>query len=132
MEKQFSKAWVSSTQIRKQRKYVANAPLHIRHKFMSAPLSKKLKEEYGFRSIPVRSGDTVKVKSGQFRGVEGKVSKVSLARTFVHVEGAALKRADGSDALYPIHPSNVEIVKLDTSDKLRVEKIDRLKKEANK
>ncbi len=133
MKKEFSNAWKSSTQGRKQRKYVAKAPLHIKHKFMGAPLSASLKKEYGFRSLPVRSGDTVKVTSGQFRGVEGKVSKVSLIKTKVYVEGAAVKRADGTDAMYPIHASNVEIVKLDLSDKKRASKVESLKaKEASK
>jgi large subunit ribosomal protein L24 len=133
MKKEFSKAWNSSTQGRKQRKYVAKAPLHIKHKFMGAPLSATLKKEYGFRSLPVRSGDTVKIMTGQFKGTEGKISKVSLIKTKVYVEGAAVKRADGSDAMYPIHASNVEIVKLDLSDKKRSEKIESLKvKEASK
>ena len=128
MKKQWSNSWNSSVQTRKQRKYTKNAPLHIKHKFMGASLSSNLREKYGFRTLVVRSGDVVKITTGQFKGVEGKVTKVSLARTFVHVEGAVIKRADGSDAFYPIHPSNVQITKLDLDDDKRVEKIKTLTK----
>ena len=127
VSKLFSKFWNSSTQARKQRKYVFNAPLNIKHRLCSSSVSKELKKEYGFRSIPVRKDDFVKVMSGQFKGKSGKVTKVSLSRMKVFVEGAAVKRADGSDAMYPIHPSNLMITKLDTSDKLRVAKIERNK-----
>ena len=124
MKKQWSTHWNSSIQRRKQRKYQKNAPLHVRHKFASAPLSKELKEKYGCRNLPVRSGDTVTIKKGQFKGKTDKVSQVKLTpKVAVFVEGAKLTRVDGTEAFYPIHPSNVEITKLDTSDELRMEKI---------
>lgn len=50
-----------SKQPRKQRKARYNAPLHIRHKFMSAALSDELRDKYGKRSFPLRKGDTVRV-----------------------------------------------------------------------
>jgi large subunit ribosomal protein L24 len=131
VEKKFSKSWKASIQPRKQRKYAKNAPLHIKHKFVSANLSKELRKENGIRSLPVRKGDTVKIMTGGYKGKTGKITKVSLARTFVHVEGAEQKRADGTKSLYPIHPSNVRIIKLDTTDKKRVSKIEKMK-EANK
>ena len=118
-------------QARKQRKYVHNAPKHIRHKLVSANLSKDLRKEYGIRSLPVRKGDTVKVMTGTYKGKTGKVTKISLAQIFAHVEGVEQTRADGTKALYPVHPSNLQITKLDTSDKKRVEKINKMK-EANK
>jgi large subunit ribosomal protein L24 len=126
--KKWSSKWKSSTQTRKQRKYLYNAPLHIRHKIMSSHLSKELREKYGVRSFPVKVGDEVKIKSGQFKGITGKVTKVSLKRYFVHVKGAFVKRTDGSEKLYPIHPSNLEIVKLDLDDPKRKEKLEALSK----
>ena len=131
MQKVWSKAWKSSSQTRKQRKYQKNAPLHIKAKFLSAPLSKELKDEYKTRSLKVRSGDTVVIKAGQFKGTTGKVTKVSVTRTFIHVKGATLKKVDGTESHYPIHPSNVQIIKFDLDDKLRVAKLNKLK-EANK
>lgn len=123
MKKLWSKAWKASTQKRKQRKYVFNAPLHIKHKLVNVSLAKELKTEYNTRSIPVRTGDTVKIMAGQFKETTGKVTKVSLGKTKVYVEGASVKRRDGSDAQYPIHPSNLMITKLDLSDKRRADKI---------
>jgi len=128
MKNRWSKFWKSSTQTRKQRKYVYNAPLHIKHKMMSSNLSKDLRKEYGIRSIPVRKGDTVLIKTGQFKDKSGKVTKVSLKSSFVHIEGALIKRADGTDSMYPIHPSNLMITKLDLTDEMRVKKLARNKK----
>jgi large subunit ribosomal protein L24 len=128
VKKSWSKFWKSSISLRKQRKYVYNAPLHLKHKMVSAGLSKELRKDYGFRSLPVRKGDTVKVISGGFKNNSGKVSRVSLARRIAYIEGVEQTRADGSKAMYPIHPSNLQIIKLDLSDKKRIEKIERLKK----
>lgn len=132
MRKTWSKLWKQSTQARKQRKYVKKAPLHIRHKFVSSPLSKELRKEHGFRSIPVRTGDTVKITTGQFKGKTGKVTEVSLSKTKIYVDGAKVSRVDGTESLYPIHPSNVEITKLDLSDEKRASKVEKRKnKEAD-
>ncbi len=131
MEKRWSKFWNSSIQKRKQRKYVHNAPMHIRHKFASAGLSKELRKEYSTRSLPLRKGDTVKIISGSNKNKSGKIVKVSLVKVKIYVEGVDVARADGTKALYPVHPSNAQIIKLDLSDKKRVAKINKLK-EANK
>ena len=71
MKKKFSKKWKASGKARKQRKYVANAPLHIKKKFLSANLSKELRKKYG-RSLQIRKGDSVKVMRGKFKGKTGK------------------------------------------------------------
>lgn len=131
MKKVWSNAWKASSQKRKQRKFVFNAPLHVKHKLVNVSLAKDLKTEHSTRAVPVRSGDVVEIMAGQFKGTSGKVTKVSLSRTKVFVEGAAVKRRDGSDSLYPIHPSNLRITKLDLSDKKRTGKLAKVK-EANK
>ena len=64
-----------SKQPRKQRKALYNAPLHLRNRLMSAMLSKELKEKYNKNSLPVRKGDVVKILRGNFKGIEGEVSK---------------------------------------------------------
>ncbi|MCX6748284.1 MAG: 60S ribosomal protein L26, partial [Candidatus Pacearchaeota archaeon] len=51
MKSKFSVNWLGSSQARKQRKYRANAPLHLRHKLMNANLSKDLRKKLGKRSI---------------------------------------------------------------------------------
>lgn len=127
--KQWSKFWKGSSQRRKQRKYAFKAPMHIKHKFMGSHLSEDLKKEWNVRCVPVRKGDTVKVLRGDNKNKSGKVTKVSLARTRVFVEGVETARADGSKALYPVHPSNLMITKLDLSDAKRKEKLERVKKQ---
>ena len=57
----FSTKWKSSKQVRKQRKYIYNLPLHLQNKLMSAHLEKSLRTKYGMRNIPVRKGDEVTI-----------------------------------------------------------------------
>ena len=53
-----------SSQRRKSRKAHFGAPSSIRRKMMSCHLSKDLRTKYNVRSVPVRKGDTVIIKSG--------------------------------------------------------------------
>jgi len=119
MNKLFSNSWKSSKQRRKQRKFRHNATLHIKHKFLSAHLSKDLMKKHSTRSLPVRKGDTVKIIRGQFRNHVGKVEKVLLKKTKIHVDGAEQVKRDGTKSFYPIHPSNVIITTLNLEDKMR-------------
>ncbi len=114
-----------SRQPRKQRKALYTAPLHIRQKLVSAPLSPELREKYGVRTLPVRKGDKVRVMRGDFKGHEGKVVKVDLKRLRILIDGVTIKRSDGTPVFRPIHPSNVMIVELDLSDKRRRALIER-------
>lgn len=131
MKKIWSNAWKASSQKRKQRKFVFNAPLHVKHKLVNVNLAKDLKAEHSTRAVPVRVGDVVEIMAGQFKSTSGKVAKVSLGRTKVFVEGAVVKKRDGTEVQYPIHPSNLMITKLDLSDKKRSDKFAKVK-EANK
>lgn len=121
--KEFSISWKSSKKPRKQRKYLANAPLHIHKKFLSVNLSKDLRKKFKTRNISVRKGDRVKIVRGQFKGKLGKVSDVDKKRIKVFVEGAEMTKKDGSKSFYPIHPSNLMITELNLEDKYRKEKI---------
>ena len=80
MKSVFSKSWKSSVQPRKQRKYVYNAPAHVKGVFLSAPLSKSLRAEFGTRSVRVVKGDKVKVLRGKFAGVSGDVLRVDAKK----------------------------------------------------
>ena len=76
-------SWKKSTQVRKQRKYIYRAPLHLKQKMMHAHVAKSLREKHnGIRQIQVRKGDKVKIARGEFRGKEGKVEKVGMSPTF--------------------------------------------------
>jgi large subunit ribosomal protein L24 len=112
-----------SKQPRKQRKALYKAKLHKRQKLMSAPLSGTLRKKYGRRSAALRKGDTVEIVRGDFAGHKGKVEKVSLKSLRIHVSGASVKKTDGTDRYYPIHPSNTTVTKLDTGDERRMKKL---------
>jgi len=114
-----------SKQPRKQRKFLYNAPLHVRHNLMSVTLSDELREQHGKRSIPVKKGDTVQVMRGDFKDHEGKVEKVDIKNYRVLVEGASVQKPDGNQVYHSIHPSNLRIVELDLDDDERNEIVER-------
>jgi len=126
--KDFSKAWKSSKQPKKQRKYLANAPLHIRKKFMSAHLSKELIKKHNRRSLPIRKGDTVKVLRGNFRKKTGKIEAVDRKNYKVTIDTIQQVKKDGTKTFYPIHPSNLLITTLNLDDKKRKKILERTKK----
>ncbi len=109
----------------KQRYFYYNAPLHIRRKFLTAPLSKDLRKKYKIRNIPVRKGDVVEIVRGDFAGIKGEVMEVDYKRVRIFVKGATVKKSDGTDSYYPIHPSKVVIVKLNLDDDWRKKIIER-------
>lgn len=109
-------------QPRKQRKALYTAPLHKRHALMGAALSEELKGEHKRNAIPVRKGDTVRVMRGDFKGQVGKVEKVDLKSRRIYVEGVTIQKADGTSRFYPLHPSKVEITKLELKDEKRIKK----------
>jgi len=112
---------VKTTQPRKQRKKMYQAPQHNRYRRFSAPLSSALKSSHNTNSVPVRTGDTVRVMRGDFKGFEGKVSRVDRRKYRIFVEGVSREKVDGSTVLIPIHPSKVMITHLDLADKWRKE-----------
>lgn len=120
MKSQFSPTWVGSTQPRKQRKYRYEAPLHTRHTFLSAHLSKELRTKYGMRSIPLRTGDEVLVMRGSFAQKKGKVLKADVKRSSVTIEGLTRKKADGSKVNTYFDPSKLQIVALKLDDPRRL------------
>ena len=127
MKQVFSRNWIRSKQPRKQRKYLANAPLHLRHKFFSTALSKELKKKYGRNSFPLRKGDKVKIMRGQFKKKEGKVVRINNKKIKTYIENIQLIKKDGSKVFYPIHPSNIIITELLLDDKKRKLALDRKK-----
>lgn len=120
MKQVYSKSWKASKSPAKQRKYVFNAPLHLRGKFISSMLSKDLKTKYSKNSLRVRKGDKVKVLRGQFKGKEGKIESVDLQRGRVYMEKVETVKKDGTKTQYPLHPSNLMITELELSDKKRI------------
>jgi large subunit ribosomal protein L24 len=125
-----SSDFMESKQPRKQRKFLFEAPLHIRRKILSAHFSKELRQKYGTRSFPVRKGDEVEIMRGKFKKRKGKISRVDYNKYKIYVEGVTAKRTTGTDYQVPIHPSKVRIINLVLEDKKRVKALERkMKKE---
>jgi large subunit ribosomal protein L24 len=120
MKRKFSTHWKASRQPRKQRKYAANAPLHIKRKLLSVNLSKELRKKYRRRNIPARKGDTVKIMRGRFKKKSGKIIEVHTKKSKITIEGITIKKQDGSKANVKMHPSNLQITELNLSDKKRM------------
>lgn len=129
MKKQFSTKWKASKQPRKQRKYLAKAPLHLKKKMISANLSKELRKKHNKRSITVKKGDMVKIMKGKFKGKKGKVIEVKMKYGKIMIDGINTKKQDGSKANIPMKASNLQITELNLDDKKRLGKTDKTKKE---
>ena len=119
LKKAFTVSWKRSTQPRKQRKYLALAPLHHQQKLLHTHLSADLKKKYKTRAVQLRKGDKVKVARGDFRGKEGKVDHVFLKKTRVTITGLDRIKMDGSKVSVRFHPSNLLITDLELTDKKR-------------
>ena len=132
MKKQFSTHWKSSKQPRKQRKYLANAPLHIKRKMLSVNLSKPLREKHKTRNIEVRKGDLVKIMRGKFRKKQGKIIQVKTKELKIYIEGMQKKKMDGSSVNVPFRASNLQIVELNLEDKKRIKKTEIKQEKQNK
>ncbi len=115
----WSKSWRSSKDPSKQRKYVYNAPLHIKRKMLKAMLSKDLKEKLKKNAVVIRKGDKVKILRGDFKGQVGEVIKVMTKKLRVYVDVAKRKNVKGEEKHIPLHPSNLMIVDLNLEDKKR-------------
>jgi len=125
MKKKFSAHWLSSKQKRKQRKYRANAPLHLKHKFLNAHLSKELRKKHGKRNIPIRKGDEVLIMRGSFRKKKTKVTLVDHKKSRVALENIQRSKKDGAKVNVYFHPSNLQIITLNLDDKKRNEALNR-------
>ena len=109
----------SATKPSKQRKMLFQAPYHIRRRYLASRLSAELRASQGVKSLPVRSGDTVRIMRGDFKGFEGKVTRIDRKNYRMYVEGLTREKADGTTIFVPIHPSKVMIARLDLDDKWR-------------
>lgn len=123
MKKEFSTKWKSSKQPRKQRKYAAKAPLHIKGKLLSTHLSKELRAKHKTRNVTLKKGDSVKIMRGKFKGKSGKVTEIKTKLLKVYVDGIMNKKADGSKVKIALRPSNLMITTLNLDDKKRAAKL---------
>ena len=129
MKAKFNKSWNSSKQPRKQVKFRANAPNHIKRTFMGSTLDKALRKKYGRRTIEVKKGDEVKIMRGKFKGKQGKVGSVDIKNTRLTVDGVQRTKHGGEKLVTWFNPSTVQIIILDDKDSRRLK---RSKKTENK
>ena len=73
----------------------------------------------------MRTGDTVRVMRGDYRGLEGKATRVDRKNYRVFIEGVTREKVDGTSTPLPIHPSKVMITRLNLDDKWRREALNR-------
>ena len=129
---------VKSSKPGKQRKEQANAPIRVKRKRMRARLQLKNPDTRlaGVRSVTVRVGDTVRVVRGDYahggkrvggkrnaNALEGNVINVDSNTGRLFIEGATATKSDNKEEAVPVHCSNVVVVKLDETDKLRMQKL---------
>jgi large subunit ribosomal protein L24 len=111
----------------KQRKMLYQAPDHIRYRHFAAPFSPELRASHGVKTLPVRSGDSVRIMRGDRKGFEGKITRVDRRKYRVYVEGLTREKVDGTTIFVPIHPSKVMITRLNLDDKWRKKILERKK-----
>ena len=88
---------------------------------VSAHLSNDLAGQYSVRTVPIRTGDSVRVLRGEFAGLEGKVDRIDRASSRVFVEGMTREKTAGAGASsrLTVHSSKVMLTTLNMSDKWR-------------
>jgi large subunit ribosomal protein L24 len=83
------------------------------------------------RTLPVRSGDTVRIMRGDHKGFEGKITRIDRGIFRIYVEGLTREKVDGTTIFVPVHPSKVMVTNLNLDDKWRKKILER-KKEAHR
>ncbi len=109
----------SSKQPSKQRRALMDMPLHRRKRQMTARLTRELQLKHRRKRLGVIKGDSVRVMRGEFKGVEGEVTAIDTKTGRLSIDGVTREKADGSTMFYPIHPSKVELTKLQEKDPWR-------------
>ena len=87
-------------------------------------LSSELRERHGKRSVRPRVGDTVRIVRGEFKDIEGKITKVDTGAGVVNVEGVTREKLKGGTAPVPIPSSNVRVTALILDDAQRKKKLE--------
>ncbi|MFQ5940956.1 MAG: 50S ribosomal protein L24 [Nitrososphaerales archaeon] len=109
-------------------KQIYGSPAHRRSRLLGAGLSPDLRAQYGTRSLRVTKGDSVKVLHGEYKGIEGKITKVHATDGRLAIEGIQREKIRGGNIPVLIHPSNVIIVGLNLEDKWRQSILERKQK----
>ena len=103
---------------------IFQATFQTRSKQLGSALSKDLHKKYGKRSVRVIEGDSVTILRGEFKGVDGKISKISTEKTSVAIDGVKKEKTKGEKFDVYIHTSNLVVTSLNSSDKWRIAKLE--------
>ena len=110
------------TKMRNQQIY--RAPYAVRSKQLSAPLSKELRKKYGKRSLRLTIDDSVKIIRGEYKGIDGKITKISVAKGSIAVEGIKKEKLKGEKIDIYIPTSNILLTGINTDDHWRKSKLE--------
>ena len=103
---------------------IYQATLQTRSKQMGSALSKDLQKKYGKKSARVVEGDSITIIRGEFKGVDGKIAKISTEKSGVTIDGVKKEKTKGDKFDVYIHTSNLVITSLNSSDKWRMAKLE--------
>ena len=103
---------------------IYQATFQTKSKQLGSALSKDLHKKYGKRSVRVIEGDSVTILRGEFKGVDGKVAKVSTQKSSVAIEGVKKEKTKGDKFDVYIHTSNLVVTSLNSEDKWRIAKLE--------
>jgi len=105
-------------------KMIYRATYTTKSKQLGSALSKDLHKKYGKRSVRVIEGDSIKIVRGEFKGVDGKISKISTQKSSVSIEGIKKEKTKGDKFDVYIHTSNLVVTSLNTGDRWRMAKLE--------
>ena len=105
-------------------KQIYYATMQNASKQLSCALSKDLRKKYGKRSARIIEGDTASIVRGEFAGVDGKVTKISIAERGVNIEGVKKEKLKGEKFDVYVHTTNIVISGLNSDDKWRINKLE--------
>jgi large subunit ribosomal protein L24 len=100
------------------------ATFQTRSKQLGSALSKDLQKKYGKRSVRVNEGDSIKIVRGEFKGVDGKIAKVSPQKNSVTIEGIKKEKTKGDKFDVYIHTSNLLVTSLNSENRWRIAKLE--------
>ena len=97
-------------------------------KQICAPISKDLRKKYPRRSARIMLDDTVRVIRGEYKGITGKISKISTDSNSIAIAGNKKEKLKGDKIDVYIHTTNVIITALNTDDKWRLKILEKKSK----
>jgi len=95
----------------------------VRSRQLGAALSPDLRSRHSRRSVRVVAGDTVRVVRGEYKDVEGRVSRVFALAGRIAIEGVKKEKGKGEKFDVQIHSTNVVVTSLNGADSRRMARI---------